>query len=156
MTDLIRKYLRFSILALAGGLFFHGPLQAAPCLTVTLTGTQGGPPVFNGQAGSGTLVQYGDETNNCRATLLQFDTGRGTTQQLSKLRVPVGKLNAIFFTHLHSDHSEGLSDMLQLRWHFNSGGPKVDVVCAADAPTCLLYTSPSPRDGLLSRMPSSA
>ena len=23
-------------------------------------------------------------------------------------------------------------------------------------PTCLLYTSPSPRDGLLSRMPSSA
>ena len=24
------------------------------------------------------------------------------------------------------------------------------------APTCLLYTSPSPRDGLLSRMPSSA
>ena len=24
------------------------------------------------------------------------------------------------------------------------------------APSCLLYTSPSPRDGLLSRMPSSA
>ena len=26
----------------------------------------------------------------------------------------------------------------------------------ADGGTCLLYTSPSPRDGLLSRMPSSA
>ena len=26
----------------------------------------------------------------------------------------------------------------------------------ADVDTCLLYTSPSPRDGLLSRMPSSA
>ena len=25
-----------------------------------------------------------------------------------------------------------------------------------NTPTCLLYTSPSPRDGLLSRMPSSA
>ena len=25
--------------------------QAAPCLSVTLTGTQGGPPVFNGIAG---------------------------------------------------------------------------------------------------------
>ena len=25
--------------------------QAAPCLIVTLTGTQSGPPVFNGQAG---------------------------------------------------------------------------------------------------------
>ena len=30
---------------------------------------------------------------------------------------------------------------------------KIDVVLVA---TCLLYTSPSPRDGLLSRMPSSA
>ena len=27
---------------------------------------------------------------------------------------------------------------------------------SAEANTCLLYTSPSPRDGLLSRMPSSA
>ena len=27
---------------------------------------------------------------------------------------------------------------------------------AVEAKTCLLYTSPSPRDGLLSRMPSSA
>ena len=30
------------------------------------------------------------------------------------------------------------------------------VRACAPAPTCLLYTSPSPRDGLLSRMPSSA
>ena len=30
------------------------------------------------------------------------------------------------------------------------------VGCAGLIPTCLLYTSPSPRDGLLSRMPSSA
>ena len=28
--------------------------------------------------------------------------------------------------------------------------------CSAGALNCLLYTSPSPRDGLLSRMPSSA
>ena len=32
----------------------------------------------------------------------------------------------------------------------------VVVVDAHDYHTCLLYTSPSPRDGLLSRMPSSA
>ena len=31
-----------------------------------------------------------------------------------------------------------------------------DVIIAAAIGTCLLYTSPSPRDGLLSRMPSSA
>ena len=30
------------------------------------------------------------------------------------------------------------------------------IQCVAKRETCLLYTSPSPRDGLLSRMPSSA
>ena len=34
------------------------------------------------------------------------------------------------------------------------GGSAMDAVVTAQ--TCLLYTSPSPRDGLLSRMPSSA
>ena len=36
----------------------------------------------------------------------------------------------------------------------NRQGWKVIVI--RDTDTCLLYTSPSPRDGLLSRMPSSA
>ena len=81
------------------------------------------------------MIQYGDSADNCTAIRLQFDTGRGTNQQLSKLGVPVGKLNAVFFTHLHSDHTEGLADMMQLRWHFNSKGPKVDLVCADDIET---------------------
>jgi len=114
--------------------------QAAPCMKVTLTGTQGGPPVFKGQAGSGTLVQYGDDKNNCSAVRLQFDTGRGTTQQLSKAKTPVGKLNAIFLTHMHSDHTEGLQDMMQLRWHFGSGGPKVDLVCSDDVTSFVGHT----------------
>ena len=33
---------------------------------------------------------------------------------------------------------------------------KVYTNCTAAVLSCLLYTSPSPRDGLLSRMPSSA
>ncbi len=125
---------RFAALAIMLTVFQGTEAAAAPCLEVTLTGTQGGPPVFQGQAGSGTLVTYGDDTTGCRDILLQFDTGRGTTQQLSKIGVPVGKLNAVFFTHIHSDHSEGLPDMMQLRWHFNSAGPKVDMVCNEDAP----------------------
>lgn len=114
--------------------------SATPCMKVTLTGTQGGPPVFKGQAGAGTLVQYGDSENDCGTVKLQFDTGRGTTQQLSKIGVPVGKLNGVFFTHMHSDHTEGLADMMQLRWHFNSGGPKVDLVCSGDAKSPLGHT----------------
>jgi len=121
------------ILTLFGFGLMSGVLQAAPCLKVTLTGTQGGPPVFQGQAGSGTLVQFGDDENNCAAVNLQFDTGRGTTQRLSQAKTPVGKLNGIFLTHMHSDHTEGLADMMQLRWHFGSAGPKVDLVCSEDA-----------------------
>ena len=102
-------------------------------LKITLTGTQGGPPVFQGQAGAGTLVQYGDDDNQCSAVNLQFDTGRGTTQRLSQAKTPVGKLNGIVLTHMHSDHTEGLADMMQLRWHFNSAGPQVDLVCSEDA-----------------------
>ena len=43
--------------------------------------------------------------------------------------------------------------------HFNQSSPPSAVDDAATAmaeAACLLYTSPSPRDGLLSRMPSSA
>jgi ribonuclease Z len=108
------------------------PAFAANCIEVTITGVQGGPPVFNGQAGSGTLVTYGTEDSNCRDVLMQFDAGRGTTQQLSKIGVAVGRLSGVFLTHLHSDHVEGLIDMAQLRWHFNSAGPKLPVVCAED------------------------
>src|SRR5664279_6340164 len=38
--------------------------------------------------------------------------------------------------------------------HYPGGGGRSPHLCSSGA--CLLYTSPSPRDGLLSRMPSSA
>ena len=114
------------------------PAHAAPCLIVTLTGTQGGPSAYGGLAGAGTLVRYGDdgdEGGGCNAVKLQFDAGRGTSMRLSQIPVLANQLNAIFFTHLHSDHVDGLADLLQIRWHFNSKGPKVDIVCSADANT---------------------
>ena len=106
--------------------------HAAPCLIVTLTGTQGGPQSFNGLAGAGTLVRYGDDSNECAATKLQFDTGRGTTMRLSQLGVGPEQLNAIFFTHMHNDHTEGFADLAQLRWSFHGTGPKIDAVCSSD------------------------
>ena len=105
--------------------------QAAPCLTVTLTGTQGGPSVFNGQAGAGTLVSYGDDSNHCGAMKLQFDAGRGTNMRLSQINVSPPQLNALFFTHVHGDHTEGLADILMLRWYLK--GPRLDIVCSSDA-----------------------
>jgi ribonuclease Z len=113
--------------------------QAAPCLTVTLTGTQGGPTVFNGQAGAGTLVTYGDDNGNCSATKLQFDAGRGTNMRLSQLKVTPVDLTAIFLTHMHGDHTEGLPDIMALRWYLKGG--KIDIVCSADAVTTFGLTN---------------
>ena len=114
--------------------------HAAPCMIVTLTGTQSGPPAVNGLAGAGTLVRFGDDSNDCGALKLQFDAGRGTTMRLSQIGVSPGQLNAIFFTHVHSDHTDGFADIMQLRWNFNSAGPKLDVVCAGDATSPLGFT----------------
>src|SRR6185437_6576336 len=129
----------FAIALVASGVFFLTTLaaDAAPCMIVTLTGTMGGPPEFNGLAGPGTLVRYGDDANNCSAVKMQFDAGRGTVMRLSQLNVPPAQINAVFFTHIHSDHVDGFADLMQLRWHFNSKGPKVDVVCSADVATAL-------------------
>src|SRR5437879_2484698 len=134
---------RFSIvIALVGGMWFVAPVplaEAAPCLMVTLTGTQGGPSVFNGQAGAGTLVRYGDDSNNCGAMKLQFDAGRGTNMRLSQLDVTPVQLNAIFFTHMHGDHTEGFADIIMLRWDMK--GPRIDIVCSSDAISTLGFTN---------------
>lgn len=115
-------------------------VHAAPCMIVTLTGTQSGPPAVNGLAGAGTLVRFGDDGDGCSAVRLQFDAGRGTTMRLSQLGVSPGQLNAIFFTHVHSDHADGFADLAQLRWNFSSSGPKLDVVCSEDAASPLGFT----------------
>ena len=50
--------------------------QAAPCLIVTLTGTQGGPQSFNGLAGAGTIMRYGDDDND--SGTVKFDFSKRT------------------------------------------------------------------------------
>jgi ribonuclease Z len=102
---------------------------------VTLTGTSG-PPPYKDLAGPGTLVTYGDDSNDCRSVLMQFDAGRGTLMRLAQVEVQAAQLDAVFLTHMHSDHLEGFSDIVQMRWMFGfPEGPKLDVVCSEDAKT---------------------
>ncbi|MGQ0579935.1 MAG: MBL fold metallo-hydrolase [Betaproteobacteria bacterium] len=134
---------RSTLIALMAGtlLLLAAPMvQAAPCLIVTITGAQGGPQAYKGQAGSGTLVSYGDDADNCGAVRLQFDAGRGTLLRLSQIGVQSGQLNAIFFTHMHNDHSEGFIDLLKHRWFSFPTGPKIDVVCSDDVASPLGFT----------------
>ena len=113
--------------------------QSDTCLEISLTGTMGGPAVFGGLAGSGTLVKYGSIDNDCGDIKLQFDAGRATSLRLSELGVGVNQIDAVFITHLHSDHTVGLVDIFQTRWHFF--GKPLDLVCSADQAT----DKPSPR-----------
>jgi ribonuclease Z len=123
-------------LLLTTGVLVAAPTaQAAPCLVTTLTGTSG-PPPYKDLAGPGTLVRYGDDADNCSKVLLQFDAGRGTLMRLAQVDVQATQLNAVFFTHMHSDHLEGFSDIVQMRWMFSSPkAAKLDVVCSADKKT---------------------
>ena len=100
------------------------------CIEISLTGTLGGLGAYKGLAGAGTLVRVGTVENNCSDIFLQFDTGRGTSTRLAELDVALTQLDAVFITHLHSDHTVGLVDMMQTRWHYF--GKPIDLVCSAD------------------------
>lgn len=105
---------------------------ATPYLEVTLTGTKGGPNVYKGLAGAGTLVSYGDSDSEVAPLRLQFDVGRSTSLRLSEIDVTVDQIQAIFITHTHNDHVDGLATFMQLRWHYYSDQPPIDFVCSAD------------------------
>ena len=80
------------------------PLEAqAPVIRVTLLGT-GSPEPSIQRFGPATLVEAGD------ARFL-FDAGRGASQRLWQLAIPLGQVDGVFLTHLHSDHVVGLPDV---------------------------------------------
>jgi hypothetical protein len=73
-------------------------------MAVTLLGT-GTPGPVPDRFGPATLVEAGGLN-------LLFDTGRGVTIRLNQLHIPFGKgLDAVFLTHYHSDHVNGLPDV---------------------------------------------
>jgi len=93
--------------------------------SVTLTGT-GVPHPAPGRAGAGTLVRFGD-------VALQFDAGRSTVTRLVEAGAPPYSLDALFLTHIHSDHLADVADLAMTRWiqqPLHPCGPLV-IVCPA-------------------------
>lgn len=80
----------------------------------------GTPVPLKFRFGPATLVIAGGK-------YLLFDAGRGVGLQLWAKRVPLGRIDRIFLTHLHSDHLTGIPDLLltgRLRSPFaNRKGP---------------------------------
>lgn len=77
-------------------------------LTVTLLGT-GTPLPLLSRSGPGILIEAGNKK-------LLFDVGRGVTQRLFQKKIPLGKIDHVFLTHLHSDHVIGIPDLLLSGW----------------------------------------
>jgi ribonuclease Z len=72
-------------------------------MRVTVLGS-GNPWVTRGQASAGILIEVG----NAERDLLVFDIGSGSLANYASLKLPVNKLNKVFLTHLHADHTADL------------------------------------------------
>src|SRR5436305_15344208 len=86
---------------------------------VTLLGT--GTPIPDlDRFGPSTLVEAGNKK-------LLFDAGRGATIRLRQINVSKGsimsKIDALFLTHYHSDHTLGIPDLWLTGW-LGGGGRK--------------------------------
>lgn len=45
-----------------------------------------------------------------------IDAGSGGARTLTRMGYPVGQIDAVFLTHLHSDHMDGLGELLMQTW----------------------------------------
>jgi len=103
------KTLLFALLAVLAAPLAVAQQSAADNLKIVLLGTGVGPPVNLQQYGASTLIEAG-------SVRLLFDCGRGTTLRLAQVGVPIGSINRVFLTHLHSDHVVQLPDLLLTGW----------------------------------------
>lgn len=83
-------------------------ITAQTSIRVTLLGT-GAPVPSIERFGPSILVEAGGQK-------LLFDCGRGAAQRLWQLKIPLGKIDALFLTHLHSDHVVGIPDVWLTGW----------------------------------------
>ena len=71
--------------------------------------------------GSGSPMPDANRAGPCLAVLagqqaFVFDAGSGSIRKLQRMGFPMPRLQAAFLTHLHSDHIDGLGELLLQAW----------------------------------------
>jgi hypothetical protein len=71
--------------------------------------------------GAGSPLPDPDRSGPCVAViggrrLYVIDSGSGTSRSLARMRLPQGRVAAVFLTHFHSDHIDGLGELMLQRW----------------------------------------
>jgi len=89
-------------------------------LHVGLCGS-GSPFPDEGRGGPCTLVLAGKR-------LFVFDAGNMSTRNIGKMGFQHGQIEALFLTHFHSDHIDGLGELLLQRWVAGSNRAPLPVV----------------------------
>lgn len=83
-------------------------------LRVTVLGS-GNPWVTRAQSSGSVLVEVG----NAERDILVFDLGSGSLANYASLGLPVNRLDTVFFTHLHADHT---ADLITLSGSYSKVG----------------------------------
>lgn len=71
--------------------------------------------------GTGSPMPDADRAGPCIAVLagdqaFVFDAGSGSIRKLMRMGFPMEKIRAAFLTHLHSDHIDGLGELMLQAW----------------------------------------
>ena len=115
------------VVAAAAAFAFRGPISLA-LMERMVTGNFAADPVRDlpdglhvGICGAGSPMP--DEKRNAPCTLVVagkrvfvFDAGGSAARGLGRMKFNQGSIDAVFLTHFHSDHIDGLGELMMLRW----------------------------------------
>lgn len=82
--------------------------ELGPGLHMTICGA-GGPMPDIKRSGACVAIMAGER-------IFLVDTGTNGVRNLARMRYPLGNITAVFLTHFHSDHIDGLGEVATLRW----------------------------------------
>lgn len=115
------------ILGLAGAWLARGKLATAAMSRIYMQ-AMGADPYADladglhvGLCGSGSPMPDPTRAGPCTVVLagkklFVVDSGAGSTKNLSLMNLPPARVDGVFITHFHSDHIDGLGELMLQRW----------------------------------------